>query len=125
MKKQQKAVLIGLVCCASYYLAYRILLLTSLTNKMIQEISVAFFLLPIIVYFLIIKTIIRKQDDAVSKSSLKIKKINELNNMYNFKKILRKKYHIVEREYSRKSLERVTGDGIIKYYIENNINSLS
>lgn len=92
---------------------------------MIQEISVVFFLLPIIVYFLIIKTIIRKHDDAVSKSSLKIKKINELNNMYNFKKILRKKYHIVEREYSRKSLERVTGDGIIKYYIENNINSLS
>ena len=45
--------------------------------------------------------------------------------MYNFKKILRKKHHIVEREYSRKSLERVTGDGIIKYYIENNINSLS
>lgn len=92
---------------------------------MIQEISVVFFLLPIIVYFLIIKTIIRKQDDEVSKISLKIKKINELNNMYNFKKILRKKYHIVEREYSRKSLERVTWDGIIKYYIENNINSLS
>ncbi len=125
MKKWQKAVLIGLACCASYYLVYRILLLTSLTNKLIQEISLVFFLLPIIVYFLIIKTIIRKQDDAVSKSSLKIKKINELNNMYNFKKILRKKYHIVEREYSRKSLERVTGDGIIKYYIENNINSLS
>lgn len=125
MKKWQKAVLIGLACYASYYLAYRILLLTSLTNKMIQEISVVFFLLPIIVYFLIIKTIIRKQDDEVSKISLKIKKINELNNMYNFKKILRKKYHIVEREYSRKSLERVTGDGIIKYYIENNINSLS
>lgn len=125
MKKWQKAVLIGLACYASYYLVYRILLLTSLTNKMIQEISVVFFLLPIIVYFLIIKTIIRKQDDEVSKISLKIKKINELNNMYNFKKILRKKYHIVEREYSRKSLERVTGDGIIKYYIENNINSLS
>lgn len=125
MKKWQKAVLIGLACYASYYLAYRILLLTSLTNKMIQEISVVFFLLPIIVYFLIIKTIIRKQDDEVSKISLKIKKINELNNMYNFKKILRKKHHIVEREYSKKSLERVTGDGIIKYYIENNINSLS
>ena len=123
MKKWQKAVLIGLTCYASYYLSYRILLLTSLTNKLIQEISVVFFLLPIIVYFLIIKTIIRKQDDEVSKISLKIKKINELNNMYNFKKILRKKYHIVEREYSRKSLERVTGDGIIKYYIENNINS--
>ncbi len=74
MKKWQKAVLIGLACYASYYLAYRILLLTSLTNKMIQEISVVFFLLPIIVYFLIIKTIIRKQDDEVSRISLKIRR---------------------------------------------------
>ena len=44
----------------------------------------------------------------------------ELNESYNFKEIKQNKRSITEREYSRKSLDRVTGTSIIKYHIENN-----
>ena len=42
----------------------------------------------------------------------------------NFKKIICKKRDIIQREYSRKSLDRVNGNDIIKYHIENNIKGL-
>lgn len=47
--------------------------------------------------------------------------MNKLNEKYHFKRITKKKHNIIDREYSRKSLERVTGSSIIKYHIENNI----
>ncbi len=40
------------------------------------------------------------------------------------KKIRCKKRNIIQREYSRKSLDRVNGNDIIKYHIENNIKGL-
>lgn len=48
----------------------------------------------------------------------------ELNESYNFKEIKQNKRSITEREYSRKSLDRVTGTSIIKYHIENNIEDI-
>lgn len=64
---------------------------------------------------------IKKENEEVSKSSIKIQELNKLNEKYHFKRITKKKHNIIDREYSRKSLERVTGSSIIKYHIENNI----
>ena len=47
-----------------------------------------------------------------------------MNESYQFKDIKRKKRNIIEREYSRKSLDRVTGKSIINYHLDNNINGI-
>lgn len=44
-----------------------------------------------------------------------------LKRIFIIQRITKKKHNIIDREYSRKSLERVTGSSIIKYHIENNI----
>ena len=124
MKKWQIILLIIISCYISYYSVFALLSLTSLDEQIITNISLVFWILPVPVYFFVIKRIIKKENDEVSKISLKIQKIVNLNESFNFKEITKVKRNITEREYSRKSLDRVTASSIIKYHIENNLNSL-
>ena len=98
--------------------------LTSLKGTISIIIFFLIFILPIIIYNFIIKRIINKENEVVSKTSKKIQKITKLNESYQFKDIKRKKRNIIEREYSRKSLDRVTGKSIINYHLDNNINGI-
>lgn len=77
-----------------------------------------------IIYFFIIKRVIKKENDEVIKTSLKIQELLRVNDSYDFKTIKKIKHSITQREYSRKSLDRVTGSSVIKYHIENNIDDL-
>ena len=124
MKKWKKILLIIVMCYFSFYLAYLILSLTTLNEKASSIICLFFFILPIIIYNFIIKKIITKENNTVIELSSKIQKVLELNESYNLKEIKQNKRSITEREYSRKSLDRVTGTSIIKYHIENNIEDI-
>ena len=127
MKRWQKVLLIIVACYISFYFVNYILGFTSLSNQSVSEISLVFFLLSIPIYFLIKSGIVNKENKEnkeIIKYSLKVQKLIELNNAFNFKEILEKNRSIVEREYSRKSLDRVTATSIIKYHIENDINSI-
>lgn len=124
MKKWKKILLLILSCYISYYLVFEILSLTTLSKEVITNTSLIFFILPLMVYFFAIKKVIKKENEEVTKISLKIQKLIELNNSYGFKEISKSKHNIVEREYSRKSLHRVTGPSIIRYHIENNIDMI-
>ena len=108
----------------SFCLACVIVSLTSLKGTISIIIFFLIFILPIIIYNFIIKRIINKENEVVSKTSKKIQKITKLNESYQFKDIKRKKRNIIEREYSRKSFDRVTGKSIIKYHLDNNINGI-
>lgn len=108
----------------SFCLACVIVSLTSLKGTISIIIFFLIFILPIIIYNFIIKRIINKENEVVSKTSKKIQKITKLNELYQFKDIKRKKRNIIEREYSRKSLDRVTGKSIINYHLDNNINGI-
>ena len=108
----------------SFCLACVIVSLTSLKGTISIIIFFLIFILPIIIYNFIIKRIINKENEVVSKTSKKIQKITKLNESYQFKDIKRKKRNIIEREYSRKSLDRVTGKSIINYHLDNNINGI-
>lgn len=76
---------------------------------------------PLVLYIFVIRKIIKKVQEEVSNSSIRVQEINKINEKFEFKKISKNKHNIVEKEYSRKSLDRVTGSSIIKYHIENNI----
>lgn len=124
MKKWKQILLIIVMCYLSFYLAYLILSLTTLNGKISSIICLFFFILPMIIYNFIIKKIIIKENNTVSELSSKIQKVINLNESYNFKEIKQNKRSITEREYSRKSLDRVTGTSIIKYHIENNTDDI-
>lgn len=124
MKKWCEILLIIVMCYISFYLTYWILSLTALNEKVSSIICLFFFVLPIIIYKFIIKKIIIRENEIVSALSSKIQKVIKLNELYKFKDIKQNKRSITEREYSRKSLDRVTGKSIIKYHIENNINEI-
>jgi len=121
MKRWQKIILVIVMCYFSFYLAYVLINLTTLDEDVSSIIYLFSFILPIIIYKFIIKTI-TNENNIVSEVSSKIQKIIKLNESYNFKEIKHRKHRIVQREYSRKSLDRVTGTSIIRYHIENNIN---
>ncbi len=121
MKKWQKVLLLILACYISYFIVFGILNLTTLREETITNISLIFGMLPVLFYFLVIRNIIKKENNEVTKVSPKIQKMIELNNNYDFKKILKREHSIIEREYSRKSLDRVKASSVIKYHIENNI----
>lgn len=123
MKKWKKVILIILLCYVSFYSSYGVLKCISIDMEIALDISAIFFLLPIIIYFLIIKPIINKENKEITKISPKIQDLIKVNESYDFKSINQNKHNIVEREFSRKSLYRVTGASVIKYHIENNINS--
>lgn len=124
MKKWKKIILIAISCYFSFYFAYWTSSLTTLNDKVTSIICLLFFILPIIIYNFVIKRIVNKENEIVGKTSQKIQKIIKLNESYNFKGIKQNRRSITEREYSRKSLDRVTGTSIIKYHIENNINEI-
>ncbi len=78
-------------------------------------------LLPVLIFYIV--KIIPKENEEVTKVSSKIQNLIKLNEKYAFKKI-KKNHQIFEREFSRKSLNRVTRENIMKYHVENNIDSL-
>ena len=121
MKKWQKTTLIIISGYISYYTSYILFKLLALNEQTIVVISTLIGLFPLILYIFVIRKMIKKENEEVSKSSIKIQELNKLNEKYHFKRITKKKHNIIDREYSRKSLERVTGSSIIKYHIENNI----
>ena len=124
MKKWKRNILMVISFYISFCLACVIISLTSLKGTISIIIFFLIFILPIIIYNFIIKRIINKENEVVSKTSKKIQKITKLNELYQFKDIKRKKRNIIEREYSRKSLDRVTGKSIINYHLDNNINGI-
>ena len=124
MKKWKRNILMVISFYISFCLACVIVSLTSLKGTISIIIFFLIFILPIIIYNFIIKRIINKENEVVSKTSKKIQKITKLNESYQFKDIKRKKLNIIEREYSRKSFDRVTGKSIIKYHLDNNINGI-
>lgn len=124
MKKWKRNILMVILFYISFCLACVIVSLTSLKGTISIIIFFLIFILPIIIYNFIIKRIINKENEVVSKTSKKIQKITKLNELYQFKDIKRKKRNIIEREYSRKSFDRVTGKSIIKYHLDNNINGI-
>lgn len=124
MKKWKRNILMVISFYISFCLACVIVSLTSLKGTISIIIFFLIFILPIIIYNFIIKRIINKENEVVSKTSKKIQKITKLNESYQFKDIKRKKRNIIEREYSRKSLDRVTGKSIINYHLDNNINGI-
>ena len=109
----------------TYYIIFSVscflLNLTSLRQEQIINISLLLCLLSIIVYYSIIKKYIKKEETEVINKSDKIKKLNEINKKYSFKKITNCKRKIIEREFSRKSLYNVKSIDVIRYNIENNI----
>ena len=124
MKKWKRNILMVISFYISFCLACVIVSLTSLKGTISIIIFFLIFILPIIIYNFIIKRIINKENEVVSKTSKKIQKITKLNESYQFKDIKRKKRNIIEREYSRKSFDRVTGKSIINYHLDNNINGI-
>ena len=124
MKKWKRNILMVISFYISFCLACVIVSLTSLKGTISIIIFFLIFILPIIIYNFIIKRIINKENEVVSKTSKKIQKITKLNESYQFKDIKRKKRNIIEREYSRKSFARVTGKSIINYHLDNNINGI-
>ena len=125
MKKWQKTTLIIISGYISYYTSYILFKLLALNEQTIVVISTLIGLFPLILYIFVIRKMIKKENEEVSKSSIKIQELNKLNEKYHFKRITKKKHNIIDREYSRKSLERVTGSSIIKYHIENNIDLIT
>lgn len=117
----KKNILLILTCYISFYISCFLLNLTSLKQEQIANISLLLCLLPLIVYYSIIKKHIKKEETEVINKSDKIKKLNEINKKYSFKKITNCKRKIIEREFSRKSLYNVKSIDIIRYNIENNI----
>lgn len=120
MTKKEKTILAVIICCFSFYLSYSVFSLI-ISNEILFIVSLFFAILPLIIYNLVIKKVIAEENKIVSETSSKIKDIIKLNELSNFKEIKQIEHNIVEREYSRKSLDRVTGESIIKYHIENNI----
>lgn len=117
----KKNILLILIYYIIFSVSYFLLNLTSLRQEQIINISLLLCLLSIIVYYSIIKKYIKKEETEVINKSDKIKKLNEINKKYSFKKITNCKRKIIEREFSRKSLYNVKSIDIIRYNIENNI----
>ena len=133
MKKWQKILLV----IAEFYSMYLYsnMLQYSLLNEYIKMYLILIYLfVPIGIYYLakfikkaiikIINTLKEEDNNLIKQESTKVKKIIELNNKYQFKEIKNVKHNIVEREYSRKSLDRVICVNVIKYHIENDIDFL-
>lgn len=120
MNKWKKAILIFGFTILFYILSYGLFTTFTKNEKILEEIISILLILSLLLSLFVVHKIKNKIESTVIECSEKIKLINELNLKYEFKEITCKNYKIVEREYSRKSLDRVNGDDVIKYYIENN-----
>lgn len=127
MKKWQKNMLI----IGVWYIITDILYITVLTkiSTEMKAIKVFFilFMVPLVIYFLsitiykIIKFFIQQK---VLQNSLKIKEINKLFERYTFETIVNSKRKLAEREYSRKSLDRIRGRDVLYYHLDHNIDGI-
>lgn len=77
----------------------------NIDNKMHENLNMLALVLSISISLITVNTISKKREKNIKDNSEKIKQIEELNK--NFKKIICKKRDIIQREYSRKSLDRV------------------
>lgn len=114
--------LLYLICFSIFVYIITLIYGVNKINMNYLYFGIGILLLSLIIYF-IVKRFIKHRNKIVTSNSLKIQSLIKLNDEYSFKSI-NKKHFIFEREFSRKSLERVTGKSIIKYHIENNIDSL-
>lgn len=124
MKKVFKVFVLLLICSCCFYFAYWLLSLTSLDKDNIMFISYIFYFSPILIYFFVIKKNIKQDNDYVTKLSSKIQDVIKVNDKYEFKKIECKKRSISQREYSRKSLDRIKAYEVFAYNMDNNIRFL-
>lgn len=118
----------GILIFITYYIIYIFLIekigSSTLTQEKITELSISFSIFSLIIHIVTARLIIQKENQEIIRLSTKVKKLIDLNSTYNFKKLLKRERTIIEREYSRKSLERVNPNSIIKYRIENNVDLL-
>lgn len=124
MKKLKRTLLKWLSYLLCFILIYNLFELTSIsyTYRSIFSMCLA-YIIPNVVIF-IVRIIIKKQNNYVSKFSSKLQKLEELNKKYDFREISKIEHLIKERAYSRKSLDRLDGKTLIRYYIENDNENL-
>lgn len=123
MKKLIKTLLLIYIFYIIYYMVFRRLRFITLDKRTIEIISVVFLILPFFLS-LVIKNIVKRQNNKITQISEKIQKLIEVNNNFNFKEISTMQRYIRQREYARKILDRVTAPSVIKYHIENNIDQI-
>jgi len=120
MKNGKKIFILFCISVISFSFISTSLGYTSLDEQSIENISFVCVILFVIMYILITKN----EEKNVILNSKKIQMLINLNESYQFKDISQNNHRILEQEYSRKSLNRVTASSIIKYHIENDMNSL-
>lgn len=101
---------------------YNIMVSIAVNNVVDVESNTIALVFSICISTCIVTIVSKRRERIIKVNSEKVKQIEELNK--NFKKISSKKHNVLEREYSRKSLDRVNGDDVIKYHIENDIKGL-
>lgn len=124
MEKRNKILSIVGISLLIYVLCYNLLINFKLEQEIISEICTVIFIMSILISNYYINKLIRKKEREVSQTSEKIMEIERLNKEFDFRLIKNSTHCIIQREYSRKSLDRIIGNDIILYYIENNINGL-
>ena len=124
MKRKNKILSIIGISLIIYIISYFVLISVSIRKENITEICTIIFLLSVCISTYFVERTAKKMEKEVLKSSAKIKNIEKINKDFIFKIIKNKTHRIIQREYSRKSLDRVKGNDIILYNIENNVNDL-
>lgn len=122
MNRWVKVLLVTGVSLIFYILFYNIMVSIAVNNVVDVESNTIALVFSICISTCIVTIVSKRRERIIKVNSEKVKQIEELNK--NFKKISSKKHNVLEREYSRKSLDRVNGDDVIKYHIENDIKGL-
>lgn len=122
MNRWVKVLLVTGISLIFYILFYNIMVSIAVNNVVDVESNTIALVFSICISTCIVTIISKRRERIIKVNSEKVKQIEELNKK--FKKISSKKHNVLEREYSRKSLDRVNGDDVIKYHIENDIKGL-
>lgn len=122
MNRWVKVLLVTGVSLIFYILFYNIMVIIAVNNVVDVESNTIALVFSICISTCIVTIVSKRRERIIKVNSEKVKEIEELNK--DFKKISSKKHNVLEREYSRKSLDRVNGDDVIKYHIENDIKGL-
>ena len=122
MNRLVKVLLVTGVSLIFYILFYNIMVSIAVNNVVDVESNTIALVFSICISTCIVTIVSKRRERIIKVNSEKVKEIEELNK--DFKKISSKKHNVLEREYSRKSLDRVNGDDVIKYHIENDIKGL-